>query len=70
VRGGLIRTTTFKQQENNAVGRSNLPESWETLTHQSHRFNKQRKKESKTLAGAYRYRHNKQRHDGYEDTPG
>jgi len=25
-------------------------------------------KESKT--GAYRYRHNKQRHDGYGDTPG
>jgi len=34
VRGGLIRTTTFKQQENNAVGRSTLPESSETLTHQ------------------------------------
>jgi len=34
VRGGLIRTTTFKEQENNAVGRSTLPESSETLTHQ------------------------------------
>jgi len=49
VRGGLIRTTTFKQQDNNAVGRSTLPELWETLTHQSHRVHKQRKKESKTI---------------------
>ena len=56
----LRRTTTFKEQENNEVGRSTLPESWETLTHQSHRFSK---KESKK--GAYRYRH-----DGYGDTPG
>ena len=49
VRGGLIRTTTFKQQDNNAVGRSTLPELWETLTHQSHRVHKQTKKESKTI---------------------
>ena len=62
VRGGLINTTTFKEQENNAVGRSTLPESSETLTHQWHRFSLV-KKESKT--GAYRYRH-----DGYGDTPG
>ena len=34
VRGGLIRTTTLKEQANNAVGRSTLPESSETLTHQ------------------------------------
>jgi len=33
VRDGLIRTTTFNEQENNAVGRSTLPESSETLTH-------------------------------------
>jgi len=43
VRGGLRRTTTFKQQENNVVGRSTLPESWETLTHQSHMFSQERK---------------------------
>jgi len=43
VRGGLRRTTTFKQQENNIVGRLTLPESWETLAHQSHRFSKERK---------------------------
>jgi len=59
VRGGLIRTTIFKEQENNAVGTSTLPESSETLTNNSIGLVK---KESKT--GAYRYRH-----DGYGDTP-
>jgi len=34
VRGGLISTTTFKEKRKNAVGRSTLPESSETLTHQ------------------------------------
>jgi len=70
VRGGLRRTTTFKQQENNAACRSTLPESCETLTHQERKKEKKEinliglvKKESKT--GAYRYRH-----DRYWDTPG
>jgi len=59
-RGGLRRTTTFKEQGKNAVGRSTLPKSGETLTHQSYSLVK---KESKT--DAYRYRL-----DGYGDTPG
>ena len=47
VRGGLKRKTSFKQQANNTerkkIGRFILPESWETLTHESHRFTKERK---------------------------
>jgi len=53
--GGFTNTTTFKQRKN-ATGRSTSSESWETLTHQPHRFSK---------TGAYGYRH-----DGYGDVPG
>jgi len=42
--GSILREvgSQGQQQPKNIVGRSTLPESWETLTHQPHRFSKER----------------------------